>query len=502
MNKKRVFCFLIIAFLLLSLTACGKEIPEINKLEDLKGKSIATPLGTTYVDAIKQHSILKDSTVLESVSDSDSLALLLSGKADALATDYTIARNLLKDQEGLKILDESLNEESHGIVLKHFSPLTSQVNAVLKKMQDNFMINDLLDKWLGEDPKITLRKEWAGTNGTIKCLAAADYEPMCYLDENGEFAGFEVELMMRIARELNMKIEFEVVDFTDLIPSIMSGEGDCGIGSISITERRQGLVDFSNSYVTTGTVIVVRDADAESAASFSVKRSFYKTFIAEDNWKLFASGIGITIIFCIITAVTTFIFGAGGYLLAYSGAKWIEKFFTFMGKFFTYLPGSIWILFVYYAFFAPSNIPSFIGGVVALTILFGVNLYNDIAGAISSVDKGQVEAAASMGYSRSKALFKIYIPQALPRLVGAFKGEAVTLVKMSSLLEFITVADLQTVADAIRAKMLEPFLPLAFAATVYWLFGFLAAKLIGSLKFKKLLKECSEEELMRKYIKE
>lgn len=499
---KKTICFALIACCLISMTACGKEAAVIEKLEDLEGKTVAAQMGTTYIDMIKNDPILSKATLSVSASGTDALAMLYSGNADGVVMDMLSAQKAVHQQDNIHLLEASLSDENLAIAFPKDSPYRTEVNKAIENMKNNGTLDDMMFKWLSDDARITFDQFWAGTNGTLHCLISPDTAPLCYLDEEGSVVGFEVELMMRIARALNMKVEFEVEDFENLIPGLMNDSADCGIGAISATAKRAILVDFSETYLNGGTVVIVRDAEAKTSKVFSIKNSIYKTLIENDRWIDFAKGLGVTVIFVILAFSLSILAGAGGFLLDYTGHKWVGKIYQKIGWFLGYLPFSLWLMFLFFAVFAPLGWSAFIAGLVAFMVSFGIGIYNDIRGAVGAIDNGQVEAATSMGYSKLQALKKIYLPQAIPSIIGALKGELIVIIKSSSLLEFITVVEFQTVADSVRAQAQEPFLPLFVCAIVYWVFAYISTTLVGNIKLEGFTKRLTEEELVKKYVKD
>jgi polar amino acid transport system substrate-binding protein len=72
--------------------------------------------------------------------------------------------------------------------------------------------------------------------------------PWQYEDEQGNFVGFEVDLVKVIATRLERPIEFVELLFTELFPAVLSGRVDLAISSITITEERMATVDFAQPY--------------------------------------------------------------------------------------------------------------------------------------------------------------------------------------------------------------------------------------------------------------
>lgn len=75
--------------------------------------------------------------------------------------------------------------------------------------------------------------------------------------------GFDIELIKEVGKRLDKKVELVQVDFKGLIPSVVSGRADAAISGIYITEERAKVVDFSNTYLAGGLVVLTQqDNDA------------------------------------------------------------------------------------------------------------------------------------------------------------------------------------------------------------------------------------------------
>lgn len=106
----------------------------------------------------------------------------------------------------------------------------------------------------------------------------------------------------------------------------------------------------------------------------------------------------------------------------------------------------------------------YVVGVVGLGILAGAYVAEIVRAGVESVDRGQWEAARSLGLSHRQTLFCVVLPQTLRRMIPPLTGEAVSLVKESSLLSVIAVAEVTYHARALSSAsgdMFAAFLPLA-----------------------------------------
>ena len=115
---------------------------------------------------------------------------------------------------------------------------------------------------------------------------------------------------------------------------------------------------------------------------------------------------------------------------------------------------------------------------VATVIAFGINYaayFGEIyRGGILSVDRGQYEAAASLGLSRSRTFLKIILPQTIKRVIPAIGNEVITLVKDTSLAFAIAVTEMFTVARQLSSAN-TTMVPLVAAGVFYYLFNYFVA---------------------------
>lgn len=253
-SKKR---FIMLIFLI-CLTGCNKELNIINTLSDLNSKNVGVYTGSEY------DNILKDK--IESVkisyynSYSDQISALKSGKIDGFLTDEPLAKEILNQNDGLKILDEKLTVDSYAFAI---SPLKiniqNQINEQLKKMKENGKLKEFEDKWMGTDESKKNLDEYEsdGSNGKIKFATVSGSAPFAYM-KNNKIVGYDIEIISYICKELGYKLEIVEMSFEGIIPALKSGKIDVAGCSIIVTEERKKAVLFSESNYTGGIVMVVR----------------------------------------------------------------------------------------------------------------------------------------------------------------------------------------------------------------------------------------------------
>ena len=114
-------------------------------------------------------------------------------------------------------------------------------------------------------------------------------------------------------------------------------------------------------------------------------------------------------------------------------------------------------------------LPAFACGMLGLGMYSASYVSEIVRGAIQSVDKGQMEAARSLGMSGRQAMFKIILPQAFVRMIPPLGNEFISLIKNSALVSLLTIHDLMHEGQKIISvsyRSLEVYLVIA---VVYWL---------------------------------
>ncbi|MTI49941.1 amino acid ABC transporter permease [Sporosalibacterium faouarense] len=121
----------------------------------------------------------------------------------------------------------------------------------------------------------------------------------------------------------------------------------------------------------------------------------------------------------------------------------------------------------------------FIAGIITLSINSAAYVAEIIRAGIQAVDKGQMEAARSLGMPHAMAMKNIIIPQALKNILPALGNEFIVVIKESSIVSIIGIQELMYNADTVRGNLFQPFEPLIIAAIIYFIMTFTLSKLLG-----------------------
>ena len=84
------------------------------------------------------------------------------------------------------------------------------------------------------------------SRGTIRISTDPNYAPQSFLDESGNFVGFDVDVAQEIAKRLGVEVEFVTPDWDLITAGNWGGQWDMSVGSMTITTARQEILDFAS----------------------------------------------------------------------------------------------------------------------------------------------------------------------------------------------------------------------------------------------------------------
>lgn len=130
------------------------------------------------------------------------------------------------------------------------------------------------------------------------------------------------------------------------------------------------------------------------------------------------------------------------------------------------------------------NFSALQAGIMTLSINSGAYLAEIFRAGIQGVDRGQLEAARSLGMGRGDAMRYIILPQAFKAVLPAIGNEFVTIIKESSIISVIGMVDIMYQASVVKNITYQGMNPFLIAAAIYFVMTFILSKLLGRLERK------------------
>ncbi|HBC4208041.1 TPA: ABC transporter permease subunit [Staphylococcus aureus] len=438
--------------------------------------------------------------------------------------------------------------------------------------------------------------------GELRVGLSADYAPMEFehtVNGKTEYAGVDIDLAKKIAKDNNLKLKIVNMSFDSLLGALKTGKIDIIISGMTSTPERKKQVDFSDSYMMTKNIMLAKkdkvneykdikdfnnkkvgaqkgteqekiaQTEIENASITSLSRlpdvilalksgkvegavvekpvaeAYLKqnpklgisnvkfneeekdTVIAvpKDSPKLlsqvnktikevkdkglidkymtnaanamnddsgfiskygsfFLKGIKITILISLIGVALGSILGAFVALMKLSKIKiisWIASIYIEI------LRGTPMLVQVFIVFFGITaalglDISALVCGTIALIINSSAYIAEIIRAGINAVDKGQMEAARSLGLNYRQTMKSVIMPQAIKNILPALGNEFVTLIKESSIVSTIGVGEIMFNAQVVQGISFDPFTPLLVAAALYFVLTFVLTRIMNMIE--------------------
>jgi polar amino acid transport system permease protein len=177
-----------------------------------------------------------------------------------------------------------------------------------------------------------------------------------------------------------------------------------------------------------------------------------------DNWRFFASGLGVTIALSAISAVTSILVGLLIALLRLYGPGWLRPVLVFYIDTMRAIPVLVVLVWMYFALpmLVGFTLPPFWAALIALTLHIAAYAAEVIRAGIESVRPGQTRAALALGMSRAQLLRKVLLPQATIRMLPAFGSILTIAIKDTAIATVIAVPELMHRAETVAGQSYRP----------------------------------------------
>lgn len=490
---------LLIALFALTFAGCGgkAEASDVGCVEDLEGKKIGVQIGTVGDTYASDYEGDEAGTVVERYSKgADAISSLKNGKVDCVIIDEQPAKEFVKRNSDLSILEEEFALEEYAIVIaKGNDSLEADVNRILEELKADGTLDKITAHYISEGKVSGLAYQSPEgldySGGELVMATNATFPPYEYYSDNS-IVGIDAEMARAIADRLNKKLVIEDMEFDAIITAVQGGKADIGVAGMTITEDRLKNINFSEPYTTSKQVIIVRNGSSSAAAS--LKDSFYQCFVEDNRYVYLLQGLGNTILISLIAVLFGVVIGFGVAIVRAThdktgGMKVLNAVCHAYLTIIRGTPAMIQLLIINYVIFASTNINKVAVAALAFGINSGAYVAEILRGGIMSLDEGQFEGARSLGLTHGQTMRYIILPQTFKHTLPALANEFIVLIKETAISGYIGLQDLTMAGNIIRSNTYQAFLPLLTVAAIY-----LVIVMILSAGVRKLEKNLKKNE--------
>lgn len=464
---------------------------KLNSVADLPGKRLGVLLGSMHDAYAMEH--YRSSTVLQYRSPPDMLLALKSGKVDAALWITETSVEMLRHDTELALLGPAIVTTPIGMGFRQDNDaLRVQFNDFLRGIRANGVYDDMVKRWMTVGSRVMPEIPNSRANGVlIVGIVSNDGYPFTALEE-GKLIGFDVEMAERFAAFLGKDIKRADMEFASLIAAVSTGKIDMLDSTLIITDERAKQIDFSDPYYGIGmsalalkrnlaTGGAVETTTVDSAPFFDrVANSFRSNVVQEKRYLLIWDGLLTTVLISVLATVLGTLMGALVCFMRMSKRAVLNIPAKVYIAILRGTPVLVVLMLVFYVVFASVDISPVLVAVIAFAMNFAAYVAEIFRTGIEGVDKGQTEAGLAMGFTKLQTFLFIVVPQTVRRILPVYKGEFISLVKMTSIVGYIAVQDLTKASDIIRSRTFDAFFPLIMVAILYFMISWV---LMQSLEY-------------------
>lgn len=482
--KTKIILLILMSLMLVMPCAAQDKEPEYSKAEEMGGATIGLLTGMPFEDMVREK-VPDIGGFAYFASMPDEVLALKARKIDGIFINNALIDFAAAHNPDLVKMTEHYLDSNFGFAFPKGDPQQDVWREIIERMKADGTIDALWKKWMiSNDPvKEMPKQDWPGNAGTIRVACADSFEPMSYVGENGEMMGFDVEILLNVAKELDLKVEFTSMEFGALMPTVQSGKADMAIGDIVITAERAEIMDFIPYAPAYFTILIRSKSDAVENEGFfkGLVSSFERTFIKEGRYKMVLSGLGMTVLIAFCAAGIGLALAYGLIFVRRINNPVLNRLISIYCSLIAGIPAAVILMVLYYIIFGFANISAVIVAIIGFALIFCARAYGIIWNAVSSVDNGQREAALALGYNEALAFKEVILPQSKHYYRPLLYSQFILLLKETSIAGYITVLELTRAGDLIRSRTMEAFFPLISVAAIYFILTMLITKLFASI---------------------
>ena len=220
----------------------------------------------------------------------------------------------------------------------------------------------------------------------------------------------------------------------------------------------------------------------------SIKESFNNNLIVEDRYRMILDGLQVTLIITVCAAVLGTILGGLVCWMRMSRRAWLQNVAKVYIDLMRGTPVLVLLMLMYYVIMAPVDATGIVVAIITFALNTAAYISEMLRTTIQGIDRGQTEAGLALGFTHRQTFLRIVLPQVIKAAMPVYQGEVVSLLKGTSIVGYIAVADMTRASDLIRSRTFDAFFPLIVTAIIYFLMAWLIGVLLQSLVQRRRMK--------------
>ena len=272
---KKLLALTLAVLMVLSLAACGPKEGGANASADASGNPDVSIDAESLIFAVEAGSAgeavaLKNGWTVNSVtSQADALMEVAAGTSDAAIIDLLMAGAMIGEGTSYPSLTytDKLTTEEYGVGCRKGSDLAAYINGVFAEAYADGSLQATAETYGVQESLLEQKSEVieAPTGGDVEYIQGkgklivgiTEFEPMDYLDDNGQWVGFDADMAKLVAQKLGVDCEFIVIDWDNKIFELDSKKIDVVWNGMTLTDEVTSAMECTVPYCNNAQVVVV-----------------------------------------------------------------------------------------------------------------------------------------------------------------------------------------------------------------------------------------------------
>ncbi len=220
----------------------------------------------------------------------------------------------------------------------------------------------------------------------------------------------------------------------------------------------------------------------------NVAESFSNNLIVEGRYRMILDGLQVTLLITFFAAVLGTLLGGLVCWMRMSRKKWLRQAARVYIDLMRGTPVLVLLMLMYYVVMAPVDATGIVVAIITFAMNTAAYISEMLRTTIQGIDRGQTEAGLALGFTPRQTFLKIVLPQVVRAVMPVYQGEIISLLKGTSIVGYIAVADMTRASDLIRSRTFDAFFPLIVTAIIYFVMAWLIGMLLQSLVQRQRMK--------------
>ena len=223
----------------------------------------------------------------------------------------------------------------------------------------------------------------------------------------------------------------------------------------------------------------------------SIAESFRNNLIVEGRYQMILDGLQVTLLITLFATILGTLLGGLICWMRMSHRAWLRQTAKVYIDLMRGTPVLVLLMLMYYVVMAPVDATGIVVAIVTFAMNTAAYISEMLRTTIQGIDRGQTEAGLALGFTQRQTFFRIVLPQVVRAVMPVYQGEIISLLKGTSIVGYIAVADMTRASDLIRSRTFDAFFPLILTAIIYfvaaWLIGLLLQSLVQRRRMKAVV---------------